>query len=402
MNNELSAKEIERLEKEIDAIEERADRYYNAALHLESRDGINACLELAKSMPGIRCSVKDFDAHPLWLNTQTCTMDLETGETWAHRPADMLTKVTNAGYDPTATAPAWDAFLDQVVPDVATQRFLQRSVGYCLSDLMSEQCMWFLYGLGRNGKTTFINAIRRMLGEYAMTTKASTLMVKQHGDDRRSDVAVLKGARFVSATEAEDGQHLAESLLKEITGEDPITARLLYAEFFTFEPTFKIWLAANHKPIIRGTDLAIWRRIHMVPFQETIKPEDIDRELPTKLYAERDGILNWALNGWRDYRQHGLQVPPLVVQATAAYRAEMDPLTDFLEESCVVEDGTSCTASDLYQTYRAWAEGAGVRFPMKQKTLGTQLEERGFTSHRGTGGSRQWRGLRPITLPTPF
>jgi len=137
----------------------------------------------------------------------------------------------------------------------------------------------------------------------------------------------------------------------------------------------------------------------MVPFQETIKPEDVDRELPAKLDTERDGILNWALAGWKDYRQHG---PPVVVRATAAYRAEMDPLTDFLEESCVVEDGASCTAGDLYQTYRAWAEGAGVRFPMKQKTLGAQLEERGFTAHKGTGGIRQWRGLRPITPPAPF
>src|SRR5262249_50413091 len=161
-------------------------------------------------------------------------------------------------------------------------------------------------GKGRNGKTTFINTLRSVLGDYAASTQASTLMVKQHGDDKRNDLAVLRGARLVSIIEAEEGQQMAEALLKQLTGEDPITVRLLYAEFFSFTPRFKILLAANHKPVIRGTDLAIWRRIHLVPFTQTIPPERVDSNLKEKLAAEGPGILNWAISGYKAWRAGGL------------------------------------------------------------------------------------------------
>ena len=274
---------------------------------------------------------------------------------------------------------------------------MQRSVGYSLTDLMDEQCLWFLYGKGRNGKTTLINTLRGVLGDYAAATKASTLMVKPHGDDKRNDVAVLRGARFVSATEAEDGQQMAEALIKEITGQDPITARLLYAEFFTFSPTFKIFLAANHKPMIRGTDLAIWRRIHLVPFTETIALDRVDPKLKQRLAAEAPGILNWAIAGYRNYREIGLKPPAAVLLATKEYQDEMDPLGDFLAEACFVDPGASCTAAALFKAYTNWAQVNHVRFPVSQRRLGLQLQDNGFTPSR-TMDRRGWRGLRPRSL----
>jgi putative DNA primase/helicase len=373
----------------------RAKMLLNGGRHLESTHGARGCIEMAKAEPALRLTLDRLDAHPTWLNTPTGTVDLETGAVWPHRFTDYLTKVTGAGYDPAATCPRWLAFLEDVLPDPAVRAFMQRAIGYALTDLTHEQCLWFLYGKGRNGKSTFLNAIRGVLGEYGASTKASTLMIKQHGDERRNDVAVLRGARFVSATEAEDGQRMAESLIKEVTGEDPITARLMYAEFFTFRPTFKIFLAANHKPIVHGTDLAIWRRIHLVPFTQTIPAERINPRLAEALAAEASGILNWAIEGYQAWRAGGLQPPKAVTDATAEYRAEMDPLADFLEDGCFTGPTLDCTKEALYAHYERWAVRNGIRFPLKAQRLGVELLERGFKDHRGTGGVRSWRGIKP-------
>ncbi len=381
-------------EEEIKRLGERAEKRRGGAMRMESRDGAYAAIELMKAEPSVRVRVEQLDAHPTWLNTPTGTLDLLTGEVWPHRFEDYLTKVTGAAYDPAASCPRWDAFLREVIPSEAVRAFLQRSIGYALTDLTVEQCLWFLYGLGRNGKSTFINAVRAVLGDYATATRASTLMVKQHGDDKRNDVAVLRGARFVSATEAEDGQQMAEALIKEITGQDPVTARMLYAEFFTFVPTFKIMLAANHKPAVRGTDLAIWRRIHLVPFTVTVPEDRIDRGLATALAGEGSGILNWAIAGLRDWRQGGLRPPDEVRAATAAYRAESDPLGEFFEDHVVVDPRHEVTSADLYQTYKRWAEANGVRFPLTQKRLGMALAERGYQRTMDGHGGRRWRGLR--------
>jgi putative DNA primase/helicase len=383
------------LKHRIEESEARSATLGAGAQKMESRTGGDAAIELAKSLPGLRLKLDQLDTHPTWLNTPSGTLDLDTMDLHPHRFPDLLTKMAGAAYDPGAKCPRWDSFLEEVVPDIEVRAFLQRSLGLALTDITREQCLWFLYGLGRNGKTTLLNAVRYVLGDYAASTKASTLMVKQHGDEKRNDVAILRGARFVSATEAEDGQKMAEALIKEITGEDPVTARLLYAEFFTFKPTFKIFLAANHKPIISGVDLGIWRRIHLVPFEQNIPESKVDGLLPVALKAEGSGILNWLIAGYRAYAKGGLQVPQPVRAATAAYRHESDPLADFLEEACFVEPGLECTASALYDAYTRWAQANGVRFPLKARSLGQQLDDRGFKPHKGSGGTRFRRGLLP-------
>jgi putative DNA primase/helicase len=383
------------LQTRLEESEARSTALRAGAHKMESRTGGDAAIELAKATPGLRLQLKQLDAHPTWLNTPNGTLDLNTGELHAHRFDDLLTKITGVTYDPDARCPRWDSFLEEVIPDLEVRAFLQRSLGLALTDITREQCLWFLYGRGRNGKTTLLNAVRHVLGDYGSSTKASTLMIKQHGDDKRNDIAVLRGTRFVSATETEDGQRMAEALIKEMTGEDPVTARLLYAEFFSFHPTFKIFLAANHKPIISGVDLAIWRRIHLVPFEQTIPEEKVDGLLPVALQAEGPGILNWLIAGYRAYVERGLQVPQAVRAATAAYRHESDPLADFLEDACFVEPGVECTARALYDAYTRWAQTNGVRLPLKARSLGQQLAERGFQPTRGSGGVRGWRGLRP-------
>ncbi len=377
----------------IKGLEESAALCRMGATRLESRDGCYAAIELAKAEPRLRVKMAELDTHPLWLNTPTATIDLETGKTWTPRFEDYLTKSTRAKYDPTAKCPHWTKFLERVLPSVAVRSFMQRTVGYALTDRTNEQCLWFLYGLGRNGKSTFVNAVRYMLGDYAANTKASTLMVKQHGDDKRNDIAILRGARFVSVTETEDGQQMAESLIKEITGQDPVTARLMYAEFFTFVPTFKIMLAANHKPVMRGQDMAIWRRIKLVPFTETISLEERDKDLPATLEAEASGILNWAIEGFKDWQQGGLRPPAEVEAATEAYRLESDVLREFFEDCLIVGPGREASARDVFQAYQRWADQNGVQRPLTQQGLGRLLAARGYRPAKRTGGRRVWEGF---------
>jgi putative DNA primase/helicase len=378
----------------LNGMEKRAALLQSGGDRLESRDGCFAALDLAKAEPSLRVKMADLDAHPLWLNTPTATINLETGETWTPRFNDYLTKVTRAKYDPKATCPRWLAFLKQVIPSPEVRAFMQRTVGYALTDLTTEQCMWFLYGLGRNGKSTFINAVRYMLGDYAASTKASTLMVKAHGDEKRNDIAVLRGARLVSVTETEDGQQMAESLIKEITGQDPVTARRMYAEFFTFTPTFKILLAANHKPGIRGQDLAIWRRIKLVPFAETIPLDQVDKHLPAVLEAEASGILNWAIEGFRAWQRDGLRPPPEVDAATEQYRIESDVLREFFEDRLIIGPSREASAREVFKAYQHWAEANGVNRPLTQQGLGRLLMARGYQPTRyGKGRERGWAGF---------
>ncbi len=374
------------------------------ARRLGNQIGVDGCIEQAKGIHSLWVDMADLDAHPMWLNTPGETLDLETGESWAPRFEDKLTKLAGAAFDPTATCARFKQFLTEIIPKPEVRAFLQRSVGYSLTDETLERCFWILHGTGRNGKTTLINAIRAVLGDYAMATRATTLMVKKHGDDKRNDVAILRGARFVSATESEEGEHLAAALVKELTGQDPVTARFLYCENFSFLPTFKIWLATNHKPTIRAGDPAIWDRVFLVPFEVRIPEEQVDHTLADQLAREASGILNWAIAGFEEWKAGGLRPPEEVREATDTYREEMDTLRQFFEECVVIEPQARCRAQELFEAYQAWAVRAGLRFPMSKNTFGTMLKERGFTPYKDGGGTRWWVGLQkaPPTAPNPY
>lgn len=364
----------------------------NHALRSQHDARQRAMINQASSEPGIPVLPKELDADPWLLNVANGTLNLRIGELRPHRREDLITKIIDVEYDPNAKCPTWLAFLDRIMnSNVELIYFLQRAVGYTLTGNTSEQCLFFLHGCGANGKSTLINTIGELMGDYGLQTPTETLMVKR-GDSVPNDIARLKGARFVSAVETEEGRRLAEVLVKQLTGGDMITARFLHAEFFEFRPTFKLWLAANHKPVIRGTDNAIWRRIRLIPFNVTIPEAERDKELPEKLKAELPGILAWAVEGCVAWQIEGLDPPDEVRLATQGYREEMDVLAGFLNDCCIVKSIARVSAGDLYGAYCKWCEANGER-PLSQRAFGMRLTERGFTRMRGTGGRFWWEGL---------
>jgi putative DNA primase/helicase len=339
----------------------------------------------ARALPPIPILPDALDADPWLLNVANGTIDLRTGELRAHRREDLLTRLAPVEYDPDAQAPCWAAFLERIFAgDGELIGFLRRAVGYSLTGQTGEQVFFILHGTGANGKSTLLEALGAMLGDYGAKTPTETLLIKRSAGIS-NDVARLRGARLVTAVEAEDGQRLAESLVKQLTGGDTITARFLYQEAFEFAPTFKLWLATNHKPTIRGTDYAIWRRIRLIPFAVTIPEKEQDRTLPDKLKAELPGILAWAVRGCLEWQREGLGLPEAVKAATAAYQVEQDTLAAWLDACCILSPTATARAGQLYKNYRAWAEENGER-PMTGHKFGRTLTERGFDKYKDRAG----------------
>ncbi len=369
------------------------------ALRSESANKISAMLELARSEPGIPVLADTFDNDPWVLNVANGTVDLRTGTLRAHHPNDMITKLVPIAYDPAATWPLWQAFLLEIMAgktDVV--RFLQKAVGYSLTGLTREQVFFILWGAGSNGKTTFLKVLMSMLGDYARQSPMDTFMQRK-GEVIPNDIARLHGVRFVSASEAESQRQLAESLIKSLTGGDTIVARFLHKEFFEFTPRFKIFLGLNSKPRIRGNEHAIWRRIRLIPFTVTIPDERQDKDLESKLAAELPGILAWAIEGCRLWKEDGLKMPETVKESNEEYRIEMDSIGDFLLDRCEVHPDQSVTPGALYGAYLTWAHETGER-PISKKMLGTKLAERGFVPGHTKHG-RFWRGITLSATPRP-
>lgn len=292
--------------------------------------------------------------------------------------------------------PTWLSFLHKVTDgNAGLKLFLQRAVGYSLSGDTSEQCLFFLYGQGANGKSTFVNTIRKLLNDYARQANPETFMVKDRSGGATPELARLRGARLVVTTEVEDGQRFAESLIKQITGGDLITTRHLYNEEFEYLPQFKVWIAANHKPDIRGQDHAMWRRIHLIPFIVTIPEGERDKFLPQKLEAELPGILAWAVDGFRMWQQLGLQPPDEVRVATEEYRQDMDHVGQWIADRCETGPDKQATAAALFLSYDVWREA--TRAPrLTQNKLGRELGRRGYV--KTSQPERGWRGLSPAKV----
>jgi putative DNA primase/helicase len=358
----------------------------------ESRGRITAMIDLAKSERGVPIEPEELDSDPWILNFNNGTLDLRTGELRQHDPADLCTKIIPFDFNANATCPMFSRFLRRIFDNnAALIGFVQRAFGYSLSGDVREQVIFVFWGSGANGKSTLLETIRAGLGDYASTADSSLLMAKTH-DGVRNDVARLAGIRLVSTGETEAGRYLAESLVKLLTGNDKIAARFLYSEFFEFDAQFKLILATNHKPAIRGTDNAIWRRIRLVPFKVTIPEGEQDRSLPQKLRRELPGILAWAVRGCLKWRKEGLGQPDEVIAATQAYREEMDVLGGFLKDRCVERVDLREAAATLYSNYTNWCESNGER-PLTQQRFGVALADRGFTPNR-TRRARFWMGLK--------
>lgn len=360
----------------------------------ESRRGLEAMLALAQSEPGIPVDAAQLDAHPWVLNVENGTLDLRTGQLRRHDPTDLLTKLAPVAFDADATAPRWQAFLERIFEGRASLiAFMQRVAGYVLTGDTSERALFVLFGSGANGKTTFLRALMDVLGDdYATKTPTRTLMLTRN-DAIPNDVARLAGARLVVANESGDQHRLDEALVKDMTGGgDKISARFLHAEWFQFSPTFKLLLATNHRPSIRGTDDAVWDRLQLVPFNVRIPEPDRDPHLLDALRAELPGILAWAVRGCLEWQRQGLGTPDEVREATTAYRDEEDRLGAFLRACCVVDPATRVPFGELYAAYLEWAAAADEE-PLSDRAFGQQLSRRGYAP-KPTKSARVRLGLR--------
>ncbi|MFH1682143.1 MAG: phage/plasmid primase, P4 family [Candidatus Eisenbacteria bacterium] len=335
---------------------------------------------------------EDLDCDPWALNVLNGTIDLRTGELRPYRREDLLSKLAPVEYDPTAEAPTWERFIREVMGgNENLVAYLSRAFGYAVTGDVREDALFFLHGCGCNGKSTLLSALRETLGPgYALEAAPDLLLVKR-GETHPTERADLRGMRFVSTVEVEDGRRFAEVAVKSLTGRDPVRARRMREDFSEFLPTHKLFLAANHKPEIRGTDRAIWRRIHLVPFEVSFEGKE-DRDLPEKLRRERAGILAWLVSGCLQWQRLGLAPPPEVLAAVESYRADMDTLGEFLAERCRVGPEFKASAADLYQTFKGWTDSTGEH-AVSQRRFGLSLRERGFTRFRGTGGPMWWQGV---------
>jgi putative DNA primase/helicase len=369
------------------------------ALASESEKRINSMVSLARQEPGIPILPGALDAWPWLLNCPNGTADLRSGKLGPHVKGDHLMKRTDTPLDPDAKCPLWDDFLRKVMgEDQELIDFLRRAVGYAITADITEHVLFFLYGRGRNGKSTFLNTLIGVLGDYAITINAELLATRPQ-DEHPTAMADLQGRRFVATSEVEDGRRMAESLVKKLTGGERIRARKMRQDFYEFDPTHTLFLAANHKPTVRGTDEGIWRRIKLVPFAVQIPPEEVDRSLPLKLKAEAAGILAWAVRGCIEWQAGGLAEPAAVTSATDEYRSEMDVFAGFLAEKCFVADGVRAKSGDLYLAYTGWCRETG-NVQLSSNKFGRLLTERGFGSEKAN--STAWRlGVGLLEAPKP-
>lgn len=353
----------------------------------ESRRSISAMVDLSRHLLAIR--VSDLDSDPWLLNVANGILDLRTGELRPHESAALLTKLVPVSYDADAQAPTWDRFLARVVPSEANREYLQHFIGYSLTGTTRDHILPLLYGCGRNGKSTFIEAIRGVLGDYSFQAPQSLLMAQRYGTPG-SDRADLAGRRLAVCTETEEGAALAEATVKSLTGGDEINARRLYHDAFNFSPTHKLLMATNHKPRVRGTDHAIWSRLKLIDFEVQISEEERDPQLGEKLRREAAGILAWAVRGCFAWQERGKLVDtPEIIAATAGYRADEDIVAQFISDGFdLFPDGHShrdffrIGAGELYGAFKNYCETQGLPRPMTQHLFGSRLTSLGIEKTR--------------------
>lgn len=360
------------------------------AAKLAGASTVGGVERLAKSDRKHAATTDEWDADLWLLNTPGGVVDLHTGRMRPHDRGDRMTRIALA--TPRGTCPHWLDFIDQVTQgDQAFAAYLQRFAGYCLTGSTQEHALFFLYGTGANGKSVFVNTLFTLLGDYAANAPMDTFM-ESRGDRHPTDLAGLRGARFVGATETEQGRRWNESKIKEITGGDRVSARFMRQDFFTYLPQFKLVIAGNHKPALRNIDEAMRRRLHLIPFTLTVPPEKRDKSLSAKLLQERDGILAWALQGCLAWQQDGLKPPKCVVDATDEYFDEEDTIGEFLEEECQQHSQVRVSVVDIFERWKSRADKRG-EYIGTSRWLVQQLVRRGFERGRTSTGAKALLGL---------
>lgn len=374
----------EKLKTPPDMDEQEAEKAFRKHIkHSRSNSGKKAMIdEIKHRVPVLH---NEFDTDKTLLNVENGYVDLTNGILHEHDIKKMFSRQTRTEYTDTIDAPEWRQFLDQIFDgNQALIDYVQKAVGYSLTGSTKEQVMFILYGNGRNGKSIFIDTIADALGNYARSMQADSIMVKPNKSSANSDIARLEGARLVTSSEPNDGLRLDEGLVKQLTGGDTVTARYLYGKEFEFKPEFKLWLATNHKPIIRGTDDGIWRRLMLIPFAVKIPDNRVDKDLKYKLQREEVGILNWAVEGALKWQTEGLNPPESVRKASNSYRNEMDIIAQFISENCEIGENRSVRARDIYQRYKHWAS-ENSEYLMSATKFGKEMAKRYKRKHDRNG-----------------
>lgn len=366
----------------------------NHARSSESRARQQAMVASARHMLAI--SPSEWDRDPWKLNLLNGTLDLKTGELCPHCKDDLITRLAPVSYDAQAEAPHFFAFLERILPDPEIRDFVQRSAGYALTGVTREQHLWFCYGAGANGKSTLLNMLMAILGDYAAPAPPDLLV--RDKSRHPTELAFLRGTRLVVASETREGSFMDETKVKLLTGGDMITARFMGGDFFTFVPSHKLWLMGNHKPRISGTDHAIWRRPLLTDFGVIIPREEQNPELPEKLLEENAGVLRWCVEGCLRWHEQGLRPPSQVLAATERYRLEMDVIGSFLDDNCHIAPDGMVRAADLYEAYCKWCDQNRER-ALTQRELGARMTERGFQRKRSTRGRIRYLGLTLASQP---
>ena len=361
------------------------------ARRIASDKTIAAVLRISNSDPQLATGSAEWDAHPFLLNTPGGIIDLETGEVRAHDARLKLTQMAGASMG--SGCPRWRSFLHEVTAgDTDLQSYLARLAGYCLTGSTSEQMFAFFHGNGANGKSVFINTIAAVMSDYVATAANETFMASR-SERHLTELAGLRAARLVVVPETEHGRSWAEARIKSVTGGEKIRANFMRQDHFEFVPQFKLIVAGNHRPSLTGVGEAMRRRLHLVPFDVTIPPDQRDPNLGARLLEERDGILGWMLDGCAEWQRIGLSPPESVVRAVTRYFEDEDLVGQWIEDSCDVGDVFSAMSKRLFDSWSTWAKEAGHP-EGSQKSLGTALRERGFVAGK-VEGHRGWLGIAP-------
>jgi P4 family phage/plasmid primase-like protien len=369
----------------------------------ESERALKAMVNIAQSFVPMTADKLDID--PSLLCCLNGTLDLHSGQLLAPRRDNLITKQTPITYDSTATAPLWESFLARIQPDSDTRHYIQCAAGYSLTGDVSEQCLFFLNGEGKNGKSTFIETLSLLVGEYFTKTGSQSLMVQQNASSSAPyEVAALKGSRLVTVSEISDKDTLNDALVKDMTGGDTMTGRHPYGSPFNFKAGFKLWLYGNHKPKIRGKDEGIWRRVKLIPFSVIIPPDERDMHLVDKLRDELPGILNWAITGTMMWERNGLTEPDSLLVAVSEYRADQDSLAGFFTACCILgrERAFWTSKKDTWAAYQAYTTTSGEPGYDKRHAFFVEVTRiPGIKNANGTGNVAGFAGFKLVnSTPT--
>lgn len=367
------------------------------ALKLGDRRAITSLMELAKSR--VHVDPLELDADPLLVGCKNGVINLRTGAFHKPNRDDLITKSLGASFDASARCPRWERFVSEIMlGDVEMVDYLQRAVGYSMTGEVKEQCFFFLYGHGSNGKSVFIETIRSLMGSYSARSSRTLLESSHNGrSEDKSDLARLPGVRLLCASETSQKGTFNESILKDLTGGESVNARMIYQTAFDFEPRCKIWIAGNHQPRIDGVDYGIWRRVRLIPFEATFTDETKDPGLALALRREMSGILNWCIAGAVRWNSDGLGLPEKVRLAVSNYKEDQDILGDFVSERLETVIGFSVKKSEVYQAYVRWCGENGLKHPLSAKRFTSALKQRDMIDDN----SKYWRSTRLATIELP-